>query len=127
MAFLPIAALEQRPHDPESLSVKGLVTLIWPFSASSRKFAFLLAEADFRLRHQKGQIRIQLSGAAALELARSRIEIGDQIELRLRGAKWVEREGGVVSTPGRSVGFELRFSNELHMEVFVLGDSSNCC
>jgi hypothetical protein len=117
MEHLPIAALEQRDELTSSKSLRGVVTIIWPFSVSSRRAAFLLAEPDFRLRNDKGQVRIQFAGAAALELGKAHIGIGDEIVLGLAGARLVEREAGVVSTPGKSVSLELRFSSKLEMEV----------
>src|ERR1700760_465757 len=97
--YLPIAALEQRDGLTGSTLVKGVITLIWPYSQSSKKAAILLAEPDFRLRHKQGQVRIQFGGSSALALSKSQIEIGDEVILALQGVRWVESEAGVVSTP----------------------------
>jgi hypothetical protein len=118
MEIIPIAALEQKRNENAcDKSIKGVVALIWPFAASTKRAAILLVEPDFRQRYQKGQVRIQFRGAAALALARSHVRAGDETVLSLQGAKWVDSEAGVVNTPGRSVAYELRFNNVLRLEV----------
>jgi hypothetical protein len=116
-SYLPIAALEQLDVLTESSAVKGVVTLVWPYSASAKRAAFLLAEPDARLRYKKGQVRVQFSGSSALALAKAQVIIGDEVVLSLSGARRVQNEAGVVSTPGKSVELELRYSNDLDMEV----------
>jgi hypothetical protein len=116
MEYIPISSLEQIRSDAESKFIKGLVTLIWPFSSSAGKAAFLIADPDFRLRHKKGQVRVRVQGAAALAIVKSGISIGDEVSIGLRGARIVENEAG-VSTPGKSVGLELQFGHFLIMQV----------
>jgi hypothetical protein len=117
MATLPIAQLEQRRPDSTSESIRAVVTLIWPYSSSTQRAALLLAEPDFRLRKSKGQVRVQLAGAAARELARSKIASGDEVVLSLQGARWVDASVGGVSTPGRSVDIELEYKRRIACEV----------
>jgi hypothetical protein len=110
----PIAELE--PGHRSSKSIKGIVTLIWPFSSSSNQAAFLLADPDFRQRYKKGQVRVQVQGAVARALANSHFGIGDEIILSTRGARWVDIEAG-VSTPGKGLDSELLFKDEIVAEV----------
>ncbi|KAF2663795.1 hypothetical protein BT63DRAFT_112152 [Microthyrium microscopicum] len=120
MAILPIAALEDLPDD-QLQSLKGVITLIWPFSSSTKKAAFLLSEPDFRLRHKKGQVRVQVQGPAALEVAKSKLSIGDDIILNLRGGRLVRAEQD-VSTPGKSVDIELIYKASLGMQISRNGE-----
>ena len=92
------------------------MTLIWPYSASKQTSSILLVEPDFRLRRQKGQVRVVFRGASAKAVARSEIESGDEIILKLSGAKWAEDEAA-SRTPGRSVGWEIRFGQKLELQV----------
>jgi hypothetical protein len=116
MDFVDISSLEQHGADLESKFIRGIITIIWPFSSSAGKASFLLADPDFRLRYRKGQVRIQLQGSAALAVAKSKLAIGDEVALGLKGARLVETEAG-VSTPGKSVDLELRFGHILSLEV----------
>jgi hypothetical protein len=118
MEYMPISSLEDADRSRPSQAIKGVVTLIWPFSSSARKAAFLLAEPDFRLRNKKGQVRVQLQGAAAVAVARARIAIGDQLALCLAAAKWVQQEPG-LGTPGKSVELELLYRNAIVLEVGI--------
>ena len=63
-------------------------------------------------------MRIQLVGAAAEEIARSKISSGDEVVLSLGGAKWVEAAPG-ISTPGRSVDIELEYKRRMVCEVCI--------
>ena len=119
MEYIPISSLEQRRSDSDAEFIKGIVTLIWPFSSSAGKAAFLVVDPDFRLRHRKGQVRVRVQGAAALAIAKSRIAIGDEVSIGLRGARLVENEAG-VSTPGKSVELELQFGHFMTMQVSFL-------
>ena len=115
MEFTPIASLEQL-SGARSKYIKGIVTLVWPFSSSSKKVAFLVAEPDFRLRNSKGQVRVQLRGPASLAVAKSKLGIGDEVIFGLDGAQWIAAEPG-VSTPGKSMELELLYKNILVLEV----------
>lgn len=116
MELVPIAQLDSSLLKPNGKSIRGVVTLIWPYSSSTRSAALLLAEADFRLRRKKGQVRIQFTGPAAEALALSKVGSGDEITLLLEGAKWVEAAPG-ISTPGKSVDVELVFKRRIQCSV----------
>jgi hypothetical protein len=116
MDILPISQLEGRAIDASKLAIRAVVTLIWPYSSSTKRAALLLAELDFRLRKSKGQVRVQLVGAAAEAIARSKISSGDEIVLGLIGAKRVEAAPG-ISTPGKSVDVELEYRRRIKCEV----------
>ncbi|KAL8828942.1 MAG: hypothetical protein Q9170_006383 [Blastenia crenularia] len=96
--------------------VEGVVTLIWPFSASNKSFSILLAEADVRLRRQKGQVRIHFTGSIASAVSRCDPKSGDHITLHLLGAQW-EKDETVSKTPGRGIDWQLRFEQRLTIQI----------
>ena len=114
-SHIPIAQLTPLLTAPSSRSIKAAVTLIWPYSSATKVVAFLLAEPDFRLRRTRGQVRVQFSGSSAEAIKGSGIESGDEITLCLDGAEFLH--GETLSTPGKGVEFELRFSERLLLEV----------
>jgi len=116
METTPIAQLGPSLSNPESRYIRAIVTLIWPYSSSTRSAALLLAEPDFRLRSKRGQVRIQLRGASAVALAHTKIQSGDEILLRLEGVQWVEATPG-ITTPGKSVDTELLLKRRLVCQV----------
>jgi hypothetical protein len=118
MDYTPIADLGNSLLDAESKQIRAIVTIIWPYSSSTKTAALLLVEPDFRLRRNKGQVRVQFRGASAVEVARSGITSGDEVILALKGAKWVEVAPG-ISTPGKSVDLELVYKRRLAMKVGV--------
>ncbi|KAI4156383.1 MAG: hypothetical protein LQ340_000319 [Diploschistes diacapsis] len=111
---LPIARLEPSV-DATTTYVQGAITLVWPYSSSKQTWSFLLVEPDFRLRRQRGQVRISFSGACARRTARSGIASGDEISLALDGARW-EEDAAQDQTPGRSVGWTLAFGKRVIFE-----------
>jgi hypothetical protein len=113
---IPIAELSPNLAAPASRSVKAIVTLTWPFSSATGVVAFLLAEPDFRLRRSRGQVRVQFAGSCARKVANSHITSGDEVCLCLDGVEWVQ-DGDRVSTPGRGVEFELRFTERVLLKV----------
>lgn len=122
---VPIASLDPNLTPAAGGHLEAAVTLVWPYSSSSRSAALLLAEPDFRLRRRKGQIRVRFSGPAAQRVAKSGIGIGDRIRLALDGSTWVSDES-FVSTPGRSVEGELTFRHRLRLQVRSRPQSSHC-
>lgn len=114
-ASTPIAQLGP-DLDTSNTSVKGIVTLVWPYSSSKKSFSILLVEPDFRLRRNKGQVRITFRKSCAKALARAGIASGDTLLLRLSGCKWTS-EDTTLQTPGRSAGWELLFDRQLHLQV----------
>jgi hypothetical protein len=115
-AHIPIAELNPTLEAQTSRSVKAIVTLTWPYSSATRSVAFLLAEPDFRLRRSKGQVRVQFSGSSAKRIAKSGIASGDEVILCLDGVEWL-RDASAVSTPGKGVDFELKFTERLLLQV----------
>ncbi|KAF2865764.1 hypothetical protein BDV95DRAFT_599461 [Massariosphaeria phaeospora] len=111
MERIPIAQLTPQLRDAQSKEFRGVVTLVWPYSSSARQFALLLAEPDLRLRRRKGQVRIRFSGSSAKALAATCVGIGDEVVLGLRGAQFVQH--GTVSTPGKSIDWELSYEQTI--------------
>ncbi|KAF1918909.1 hypothetical protein BDU57DRAFT_468374 [Ampelomyces quisqualis] len=119
MDFAHIAELTPELPARNTKQFKAAVTLIWPWSSSQRQFALLLAEPDFRLRRKKGQVRARFSGSSAKALATTGVGIGDEVVLSLRGAQFVQE--GTVSTPGRSIDWELEYTQTVAVQVFRHG------
>lgn len=116
-AHIPIGQLTPLLAAPASRSIKAVVTLTWPFSSVSGSIAFLLAEPDFRLRRIRGQVRVQFAGSSAKAVAKAGIASGDEVVLCLEEVEFVQNEGTIISTPGRGVEFELKFTERLVAEV----------
>jgi hypothetical protein len=112
---VPIASLDPSQSPPSS-TIHAEVSLIWPYSSSTKRAALLLGEPDFRARRNKGQIRIQLHGAAAEAVAASHISIGDLVYINLDGAAW-SAERSAVGVPGRHVDGELSFDHKIRLKV----------
>ena len=100
--------------------IKGIVTLIWPYSASTSSLSILLVEPDFRLRRNKGQVRISFEGAIAKAVAKSGLTSGDNVTLDLLDAEWL-RADSALRTPGRGIDWELHFGQHLILEVTFPG------
>lgn len=115
---IPIAKLEPSIH-ADSNSIAGVVALIWPYSSANGSFSFLLAEPDFRLRREKGQVLVRLYGSSAKGIARSGIINGDQIILGLAGVTWV-KDDSTLKTPGKGIDWELQFRERVVIQVHIL-------
>jgi hypothetical protein len=115
MDLIHIAELNPELPARDSKHFKAAVTLIWPYSSSQRQFALLLAEPEFRLRRNKGQVRARFSGSSAKALATTGVGIGDEVVLSLRGVQFVQE--GTVSTPGRSIDWELEYKQTVVVQV----------
>ncbi|KAJ4373596.1 hypothetical protein N0V86_007738 [Didymella sp. IMI 355093] len=116
MEHVHIAALRPDIDALESKQIKAVVTLIWPYSSSQRQFALLLAEPDFRLRRKKGgQVRARFSSTSARALAATGVGIGDEVVLSLHGAQFMQ--DGAVSTPGKSIDWELAYTQTVAISV----------
>ena len=111
----PIAQIHPSNRD-NGTHISGLVTLIWPYSSSRKEFSLLLVESDFRLRRNKGQVRIVFDGASAKAAARADINSGDRLSLWLKGARY-EKAETTIATPGRSVEYDLHFGQVLRFRV----------
>lgn len=111
---IPIAQLS--PNITSPATIKAQVTLIWPYSSLTNSAALLLAEPDFRLRRERGQVRARFSGSSGRALANSGIGSGDLVTLSLEGVEWVKDES-TTKTPGRGIEWELKFAERLLLEV----------
>ncbi|KAK5747196.1 hypothetical protein LTR17_000331 [Elasticomyces elasticus] len=116
MATVPIQSLTPGTTPPADSSIRGVVTLLWPYSSSTKSCALLIADPDFRLRKQRGQVRVRFHGEVAAAVARARLGIGDEVVLRLQGASW-EQDVSTATTPGRNVGGELSFGRHLDLRI----------
>ncbi|MCJ1434333.1 hypothetical protein MMC27_003700 [Xylographa pallens] len=114
-ARVPIAQL-QPSRDPSAGFVEGLVTLIWPYSASNQSTSILLVEPDFRLRPIRGQVRISFTGASAKAIAKSGLTSGDRVSVRLTAAVWRPEDTG-GTTPGRGPGWELQYGQGVTLQI----------
>jgi len=114
-SHMPIAQL-QPSVDTNGSYVRGIVTLIWPYSSSNQSTSILLVEPDFRLRRYRGQVRISFKGASAKAVAKSGLTSGDELLVGLLGAEWLQEEI-VIKTPGRGVDWELQFGGRLVLQV----------
>lgn len=112
----PIAQLRPDIDDASSCTLDGVVTITWPYSIVTKSVAFILAEHDFRLRRDKGQLRVELHGAAAEAVAKSSIAGGDELRISLRGAEWEEHQAP-TRLPSGTLACQLKFSNRLTLEV----------
>ena len=115
MEHIQIAALRPNLDSLESKQIKAVVTLIWPYSSSQRQFALLLAESELRLRRKKGQVRVRFSSTSARALATTGVGIGDEVVLSLHGAQFVQ--DSAVSTPGKSLNWELAYTQTVAISV----------
>lgn len=111
----PIAQLQPDLSDIASHIVDGEVTITWPFSIVTKSIAFKLAEHDFLLRRNKGQVRVEFHGAAGKAVAATGIGGGDKVRLSLAGVGWTE--GAPASTRPDTLQWQMNFSSRLRMRV----------
>lgn len=119
----PIAQLEPS-IDSTNTSVSGIVTLIWPYSASQSSYSLLLVEPDFRLRRHKGQVRLHFTGSSAKAVARGGIRSGDHIWLSLADVQWTKAASTAEitrQTPGKGIDWELQFRERVVLQVCKVG------
>ena len=116
-SLVPIAELQ--PSCSPTKTIRSVVALLWPYSASNKSLTLLLVEPDFRLRRNKGQVRVEFHGSSAKEVARSEIGSGDEVLLSLESAEWKRDEAG-VRTPGNGVEWKLSFGERVFMHVGVM-------
>lgn len=111
-SILPIAQIAPTFERPEEHSIRAVVTLIWPYSSSSKSLSLLLAEPDFRLRRPNGQVKVIFHGSVAEKVAETHVGIGDEVVLSLVGSKLVEN----IAT-GNCVAWDMHFDDRLFLEV----------
>ncbi|CEN60270.1 hypothetical protein ASPCAL02711 [Aspergillus calidoustus] len=113
----PIARVSTDFHCLAEKSIHSVVTLLWPYSSSTKSLSLLLAEPDFRLRRSNGQVKVLFHGHIAEEVAKTHIGIGDKVYLSLNGSRLVE-SNGVAQTPGSRSLSELHFNASVFFEVW---------
>lgn len=117
-AAIPIAQLSPDVDRLSQSSINSVVTLLWPYSSSTRTLSVLLAEPDFRLRRSNGQVKVFFHGHVAEEVARTHIGIGDNVYLSLTGSKLSKNDAnGATQTPGRNVSWDVHFETSAFLEV----------
>lgn len=116
-ASTPIAQLQPSISSDED-TIFGQVALIWPYSSSKKSFGLLIAEPDFRLRRERGQVHVNFLGSSAKDVAQSGVKIGDEVLLSLVGVEWTKDEA-TLRTPGHGIDWELCFRERLVLQVPV--------
>ncbi|KAJ4313688.1 hypothetical protein N0V84_009298 [Fusarium piperis] len=111
-----IAELNPDVSDQNRRVVDGTITITWPFSIINKSIAFLLAERDFRLRREKGQVRIRFHGASAKAISDASLGGGDEIRLSLEGVKW-EKNETQTQVAGSTLEWQLEFNNRLILSI----------
>lgn len=112
----PIARLDPDLADPATRKVHGEVTVTWPYNALTKRFAFLLAEPDVRLRRDKGLVRIQLNGPSAEAVAKWELGSGDEVTVALDGVDWA-RDDEPARPPGSRLEWQLQYAGKLVLKV----------
>ncbi|KAI0867970.1 hypothetical protein GGS24DRAFT_244669 [Hypoxylon argillaceum] len=114
----PIAELCPDVADPATHAVGGVVTITWPYNKVEGTFAFNLAEPNFRLRRNKGQVRIDFTGRAAKAAGDCGLGSNDEVLISLAGAAWeAEIANKRRSLPGADIGWRLVFSDYLLLRI----------
>ncbi|KAL2760670.1 hypothetical protein ACRALDRAFT_2050861 [Sodiomyces alcalophilus JCM 7366] len=107
-----IAQLNPELSDINSRVIRGAITITWPFSSYRNVAAFVLAEIDFKLRRDKGQVRVEFSGPAAKAIADAGLNSGDEITLSLNGVEWADKDPRAPLS-GEQLDWQLKF----HIDV----------
>lgn len=121
---MPIAELHPELAEADKCFFQGVVTLLWPYSSSSKSLSLLLVEPDFRLRARHGQVRLVFRGASAKALSKSEVTSGDQLTSSLRGVTWA-RDDSAASTPGKGIEWQLQYGEFLDLKVCANSTISN--
>lgn len=101
-------------HD--NVYIEAAVQLVWPYSSVTSQLSLLLIEKDVPFRETVAQLKVTIHDACAKEVARSKIGIGDIVQLRLKGST-IEHEHEGLSTPGKKTGFDLHYRRSVHIQV----------
>ena len=101
-------------HNPSH--VEAQVALVWPYSSSTREFAFLLSEHDARPLKSGRQLKVVLHNGAARTVQAAKVGIGDNIRLLLDGAE-TSQVHDQNATPGKRSQFDLSFRTAVTLEV----------
>ena len=111
----PIADLGPHLSDTATRSTRGVITIVWPYSIVTKSLSFILAEPDFRLRRQRGQVRVTFVGPCAKAVADASLGGGDEVLLGLDGVEWTE--GDAPGAPGTTLEWQARFSSRALLRV----------
>ncbi|GLB01865.1 hypothetical protein AtubIFM57258_000275 [Aspergillus tubingensis] len=114
---IPIAKLAPELENLSDSSIHAVVTLLWPYSSSTRSLSLLLAEPDFRLRRTNGQVKVVFHGLVAEEVAKSHVGIGDTVYIRLAGSRFVDN-GVSNQTPGRCIAWDINYDDGVSIEIW---------
>ena len=115
----PIAQLSPTLEQPENKCIYATVSLVWPYSSSTKSLSLLLSEPDFRLRRPNGQVKAVFHGRVAESVAEQHVGIGDTVFLSLKDSSFVPNDSA-LQTPGRSIAWDLHFDRGLTVEVCQL-------
>ncbi|PNH40152.1 hypothetical protein VD0004_g6807 [Verticillium dahliae] len=107
-----IAELNPELQDAPKRVIRGEITVFWPYSPLRDVIAFILAEPDFRLRRDRGTVRIEFTGASAKAVADLGLGGGDEVTLSLDGAAWDARDTRMPAI-GTPLEWQLRFNHKL--------------
>ncbi|KAJ5148911.1 Telomere end binding protein [Penicillium atrosanguineum] len=113
---IPIAQLSPTLEQLEEKCILATVSLVWPYSSSTKSLSLSLAEPDFRLRRSNGQVKATFHGRIAEKVAESHVGIGDTVRLALKDAGFVGNDAA-TQTPGRNVAWDLQFDNGVSLEA----------
>lgn len=113
----PIAQLN--PQLPsQTTTVRGVVTVVWPYSSTTSSLSFTLAEPEYRLRRPKGQIRVSFAGHVAKAVSCSGIKSGVELAISLDGVEWEAAETN-RRLSGMGHEWQLQFSQKLRLQVSI--------
>ncbi|CUS10565.1 unnamed protein product [Tuber aestivum] len=110
---VPLASLAPGTSDNEPEFLVAIISLLWPFSPSSSSLSILASEKDFRLRKNRGQVRINFKGLAASAVDRTELQIGDRVVISLEGAQFQPLDDATE----RDVPWVVVYSTRLAMKV----------
>lgn len=113
---IPIAQINPAFNRLAEISIRAAVTLVWPYSSSTKSFSVLLAEPDVRLRRSNGQVKVTFHALVAERIAETHVGIGDEVVLQLAGCR-LEENGTATQTPSRYVAWDVHFDDRVHIEV----------
>lgn len=119
-APIPIAQINPAFDRLTESSIRAAVTLVWPYSSSTKSFSVLLAEPDVRLRRANGQVKVTFHALVAERIAETHVGIGDEVVLGLSGCR-LEGNGTQIQTPSRYVAWDVHFDDRVHIEVILEG------
>lgn len=115
---IPIAQINPDLDRLSESLIRTTVTLVWPYSSSTKAFSFLLAEPDFRLRRSNGQVKVVFHGLVAEKVAETRVGIGDEVVLSLAGSR-LDKNETAIQKPGRYVAWDVHYDDRVHLEVYA--------